>query len=191
MVAEVKMQFGRSAIVGLFFSFVLAVALFNFFFAIRPWTASPPPIKEVPYDIVQHSDWAQANYIAQGPYLESRFGQVSIHSQEGQLVPGPVFFQRTSSLSLIIDVNPIPEGQIGNVDVSTLESERLFASGSDTHCVESNNVFDHEGNQRCELQVFVSLMPLPEGEALELIETDLSPNKIALVDSRLLRDEKK
>lgn len=147
--------------------------IFNLVFAIKPKTAGWPPIKEVPADIMVHPDWAEANYIAQGRYLESLFGRVQILVREGQTVPGPVFFLGTNLLQTEFVPGDPPKFDPERLFVGEIPFSELLAPKSDTECVVFGAITQDKEPRRCTIRIY----------ALGGQRTALSPSVFELVDS--------
>lgn len=167
-------------------AFAVLLVLFNLFIAVRPKTAQAPPIKNVPEDFFLYEDWAPANYVAQGRYLESLFGSVRILSHEGQLIPGPVFFERSTNITLTVH-NTLPPAITADELNSLGDSSRaLFVRGSDTNCVSTDDSVSASENRRCLIQVIVQPRWEAVAESVTLVQIDAGDESILLVDYRLL-----
>lgn len=166
--------------------FAVLLVVFNLFIAVRPKTAQAPPIKNVPEDFFLYEDWAPANYVAQGRYLESLFGSARIVSHEGQLIPGPVFFERSTNVSLVIENTLPPAITADDLNLLGDSPRALFVRGSDTNCVSTDDSVSASENRRCLIQVIVQPRWEAVAESVTLIQVDAGDDSILLVDYRLL-----
>lgn len=169
--------------------FALGVILFNLLFAIRPKTAMPPPVKTVPEDFFSHSDWAPANYVAQGRYLEYLLGSVVVTSSEELFVPGPVFFEGTSRLTQKIVKGPPPTFEEGYLLADSPMSITLFQDGSETDCQPGSFSPSEVRLSRCEVEVVVGTASLESRGVVELVQVQSEGKSVFLVDRTLLNLE--
>lgn len=165
--------------------FAVSVTVFNLTIAIRPATADPPPLREIPEDIFLHEGWAEQNYVGQSRYLDF-------------VLDGPEFVRHPGQPRLSSDfLSGLTDGAQGVLDAEAPflseaqlnelreRGKSLLARGSETRCLPADPDSE-EGTRGCSIEVLVSQDAGPQSGTVVLYQVNSSGDGLIFVDAELL-----
>lgn len=154
---------------------------FNLFVAVRPPTASPPPLVHVPEDLFLHEGWGAATYIRQADYLTGLFRDIEILQVEDSISSSPDTFAGSPNITVqqISDFR-MPSSLLQDLE-ENVDAIPLLASSSRARCdvPEDNRIFEPGS---CRISILVSERNLESGSSLVLVQVWERDDHILLFD---------
>jgi hypothetical protein len=165
--------------------FAVSVTVFNLTIAIRPATADPPPLREIPEDIFLHEGWAEQNYVGQSRYLDFILGGPEFVRHLGQpRLSGAFLDDLAEGREAYLDAEApfLSEAQLNELRE---RGKGLLAQGSETPCIPADPDSE-EGIRGCSIEVLVSQDAESQVSTVVLYQVNSSGDGLIFVDAELL-----